>query len=94
MGRYESQDWVKWQINRYRVPFLVVTQKKGSTILRLIKTMVSIFQTVFDNIDKSKMKSFLELIQQNESNCSRLSEVKLKGKNIAIPDGKIMFVNC
>lgn len=56
--------------------------------------MVSIFQTVFDNIDKSKMKSFLELIQQNESNCSRLSEVKLKGKNIAIPDGKIMFVNC
>lgn len=76
------------------VPFLVVTQKKGNTILRLIKTMVGIIQTAFDNIDKCKMKSFLELIQQNESNCSRFSEVKLKGINIAIPDGKIMYVNC
>ena len=56
--------------------------------------MVSILETAFDNIDKSKMKSFVELIQQSESNCSRATGVKVKGKNITIPAGKIMHVNC
>ena len=71
------------------VPFLVTTQKINNTTLELnaikhllqsktdIETMVSILQTAFDNVDKSKMKSFVELIQQSESNCSRTPEVKV-----------------
>ena len=39
------------------------------------------------------MKSFVERIQQSESNCSRAPEVKVKGNNITIPAGKIMHVN-
>ena len=88
------------------VPFLVTTQKINNTILGFnaikhllqsktdIETMVSILQTAFDIVDKSKMKSFVELIQQSESNCSKAPEVKVKGKNITIPAGKIMHVNC
>ena len=87
------------------VPFLVTTQKINNTILGFnaikhllqnktdIETMVSILQTAFDNVDKSKTKSFAELIQQSESNCSRTPEVKVKGRNITIPAGKIMHVN-
>ena len=87
------------------VPFLVTTQKINNTILGFnaikhllqnktdIETMVSILQTAFDNVDKFKMKSFAELIQQSESNCSRTPEVKVKGRNITIPAGKIMHVN-
>ena len=56
--------------------------------------MVSILQTAFDNTDKSKKKSFVELIQHSESNCSRAPEVKVKGKNITIPAGRIMHANC
>ena len=40
------------------------------------------------------MKYFVELIKQSESNCSRAPEVKVKGKNITIPAGKIIHVNC
>ena len=88
------------------VPFLVKTQKINSTILGFnaikhllqnktdIGTMISILQTAFDNADKSKMKLFVELIQQKESNCSRTPKVKVKGKNITIPAGKIVHVNC
>ena len=88
------------------IPFLEATQKINNTILGLnaikhllqsktdIETMVSILQTAFDNADKSKMKSFVELIQQIESNCSKAPEVKVKGKNVTIPAGKIMHVNC
>ena len=73
------------------------TQKIKKTILRFkaikhllqnktdIETMVSILQTAFDNFDTSKMKSFVELIQQSESNCSRTPGVKVKGRNITIP---------
>ena len=56
--------------------------------------MVSILQTAFDNVDKSKIKSFVELMQQSESNCSGTRGVKVKGRNITIPAGKIMHVNC
>ena len=88
------------------VHFLVTRQKINNTILGFnaikhlllnktdIETVVSILQTAFDNVDKSKMKSFVELIQRSESNCSRTPEVKVKGKNINIPAGKIMHVNC
>ena len=88
------------------VPYLVKAQKINNTILGFnaikhllqnktdIGTMVSILQTVFDNVDKSKMKSFVELIQQSESNCSRTPKVTVKGNNITIPAGKIMQVNC
>ena len=88
------------------VPFLVTTQKIKNTILGFnaikyllqnktdIETMVSILQAAFDNVDKSKMKSLVELIQQSESNCSRTPDVKVKGRNITIPAGKIMHVNC
>ena len=88
------------------VPFSVTTQKIKNTILGFnaiknllqnktdVETMVSILQAAFDNVDKSKMKSFVELIQQSESNCSRTPEVKVKGRNITIPAGKIMRVNC
>ena len=88
------------------VPFLVTTQKINNTTLELnaikhllqgktdIETMVSILQTAFDNVDKSKMKSFVELIQQSESNRSGTPEIKVKRMNITIPAGKIMHVNC
>ena len=47
--------------------------------------MFSIIQTAFDNVNKSKMKSFVEkLMQQSESCCSRAPEVKIKWKNITI----------
>ena len=88
------------------VPFLVKTQKINNTILGFnaikhllqnktdIGTMISILQTAFDNADKSKMKPFVELVQQSESNCSRTPKFKVKGKNITIPAGKIVHVNC
>ena len=75
-----------------KVPFLVTTQKINNTILGFnaikphlrsktdIEAMASILQTTFDNVDKSKMKSFVELIQQRETNCSRAPEIKEKGK--------------
>ena len=59
------------------VHFLVTRQKINNTILGFnaikhllqnktdIGTMVSILQTVFDNVDKSKMKYFVELIKQS-----------------------------
>ena len=106
MGRYESQDWAKWQINRNQRAFLVTTQKINKTIAGFnaikhilqnktgIETMVSILQTAFDNVDKSRMKSLLELTKQYDSNCSRAPEVKVKGKNITVSAGKIMHVNC
>ena len=56
--------------------------------------MVSILQTAFDNVDKSNMKSFVELIQQSDCNCSRTPEIKVKGTNITIPAWKIMHANC
>ena len=83
------------------VPFLVKAQKINNTILGFsaikyllqnktdMETMINILQTAFDNVDKSKMKSFVELIQQSENNCSRTPEVKVKGRNITIPAGKI-----
>ena len=37
---------------------------------------------------------FAELIEQIEKNCSTAPEFKVKGKNITIPAGKIMHVNC
>ena len=55
--------------------------------------MFSIIQTAFDNVNKSKMKFFVELMQQSESCCSRAPEVKITWKNITIPAGKIMHVN-
>ena len=94
------------RLTEINVPFLVTSQKINNTILGFnavkhllqnktdIETMVSILQTAFGNVDKSKMKSFVELIQQSESNCSRAPEAKVKGKNITIPAGKIMHVNC
>ena len=60
------------------VPFLLRIQKINTTILRFKatkhllqnktdkETMVSILQTAFDNVDKSKMKFFVDLIQQSE----------------------------
>ena len=91
------------QIN---VPFLVTTQKINNRFLDFnaikhqlqsrtdIEIMFSIIQTAFDNVNKSKMKSFVEkLMQQSESCCSRAPEVKTKWKNITIPAGKIMHVN-
>ena len=98
-----GQNDISTEIN---IPFLVTTQKIKNTILGFnaikhllqskndIETMVSILQTAFDNVDKSKMKSFVELIQESESNCSKAPEVKVKGKNITIPAGKIMHGNC
>ena len=94
------------RLTEINVPFLVTSQKINNTILGFnavkhllqnktdIETMVSILQTAFGNVDKSKMKSFVELIQQSESNCSRAPEAKVKGKNITTPAGKIMHVNC
>ena len=88
------------------LPFSVKTQKMNNTVLGFngikhfienktyIETMVSILQTAFDNIDKSKIKSFIELIQQSESNCSRAPEVKVKAKSITILAGKIVHMNC
>ena len=35
-----------------------------------IKTALSVLQTAFNNVDKSKMKTFVELIQKIENNCS------------------------
>ena len=90
------------QIN---VPFLVTTQKINNRFLGFnaikhllqnrtdIEIMFNIIQTAFENVKKSKMKSFVELMQQSESCCSRAPEVKITWKNITIPAGKIMHVN-
>ena len=71
------------------------TQKINNTILRFnaVKHLLQ-NKTAFDNADESKIKSFVELIQQSESNCSRAPEVKVKENNIPIPAGKIMHGDC
>ena len=110
MGRYERQGWAKLQINRNQCTIFSNSTEKAQKIKNTIlsfnairhllqnktdtKTTASILQRAFDNVGKSKMKYFLELIQQSESNYSRASEVKAKGKNITIPAGKNMQVNC
>ena len=33
-------------------------------------------------------------LKQSESNCSKAPEVKVKGKNITIPAGNIVYMNC
>ena len=72
------------------LPFLVITQKINNTISDFktithslqkkteIKTMVSILQKVFDNVDRSRMKYFVKVLQHSDSNCSRVPEVKVK----------------
>ena len=40
------------------------------------------------------MTSFVELIQQSQSNCGGAPEANVKRQNITIPAGKIMHVNC
>ena len=92
MGRHEGQDWAKWQLNRNQRTIFVTTQKINNTTLGFntikhllqnkadIETMVSILEVAFGNADKSKIKSFVELIGKYESICSRVPKLKWRGR--------------
>ena len=75
------------------VPFLVTTQKLNDTILgsntikHLVQnrnnteSIVSLFQTVFDEVGGDKMETFVELIKQSKVQ-DKETEVKVKGKDV------------
>ena len=92
----ESKDEVK-------VPFLT-TQKMPSTtpLLQCYQDTCSgpqqdystsfLFQSIFQNSDFTVMQSIINLIQKSER--EKVIEVKMKGKDVAIPSGKIACINC
>ena len=75
------------------VPFLVTTQNLNDTILgsnaikHLVQnrnnteSIVSLFQTVFDEVGRVKMETFVELIKQSKVQ-DKETEVKVKGKDV------------
>ena len=75
------------------VPFLVTTQKLNDTILgsntikHLVQnrnnteSIVSLFQTAFDEVGRDKMETFVELIKQSKVQ-DKETEVKVKGKDV------------
>lgn len=75
------------------VPFLVTTQNLNDTILgsNAIKHLVqnrnntesiaSLFQTVFDEVGRVKMETFVELIKQSKVQ-DKETEGKVKGKDV------------
>ena len=82
------------------VPFLVTTQKLNNTILgfNAVKHLVqnrddtesiaSLFKTVFDEVGRDKMETKERRVQDKETG------VKVKGKDVIIPSGKIVQINC
>ena len=74
------------------VPFLVTTQNLNDTILgsnaikHLVQnrnnteSIVSLFQTVFDEVGRVKMETFVELIKSKVQD--KETEVKVKGKDV------------
>ena len=89
---------------KVNVPFLVTTQKLNDTILGFnaikhlvqnrndTESIVSLFQTVFDEVGRDKMETFVELVQQSKAQ-DKETEVKLKSKDVIIPAGKIVQIN-
>ena len=87
------------------VPFLVTTEKLNDTILGFnavkhlvqnrddTESIVSLFKTVFDEVGRDKMETSVELIQQRRVQ-DKETEVKVKGKDVIIPSGKIVQINC
>ena len=75
------------------VPFLVTTQNLNDTILgsnaikHLVQnrnnteSIVSLFQTVFDEVGRVKMETFVELIKQSKVQ-DKETEWKVKGKDV------------
>ena len=75
------------------VPFLVTTQNLNDTILgsnaikHLVQnrnnteSIVSLFQTVFDEVGRVKMETFVELIKQSKVQ-DKETEGKVKGKDV------------
>ena len=82
------------------VPFLVTTEKLNNTILgfNAVKHLVqnrddtesiaSLFKTVFDEVGRDKMETKERRVQDKETG------VKVKGKDVIIPSGKIVQINC
>ena len=48
---------------------------------------------MFDEFGRDKMETFVELIQQSRVQ-NKETEVKVNGKGIIIPAGKIVQINC
>lgn len=75
------------------VPFLVTTQNLNDTILgsnaikHLVQnrnnteSIVSLFQTVFDEVGRVKMETFVELIKQSKVQ-DKETDGKVKGKDV------------
>ena len=57
------------------------------------ESIVNLFQTVFDEVGRDKMETFVELIQQNRVQ-DKETAVKVKGKDVIIPAVKIVQINC
>ena len=86
------------------VPFLVTTQKLNYIILGFnaikhlvqsrndTESIVSLFQTVFDEVHRDKMEAFVELIQKSRVQ-DKETEVKVKGRDVIIPVGTIVQIN-
>ena len=58
-----------------------------------MESIVSLFQTVFDEIGRDKMEKSAELIQLSRVQ-NKKSKVKIKGEDFIIPAGKIVQINC
>ena len=57
------------------------------------ESIVNLFQAVFDEVGRDKMKTFVELIQQNRVQ-DKETAVKVKSKDVIIPAVKIVQINC
>lgn len=55
--------------------------------------IASLLQTVFDEVGRDKMETLVELIQQRRVQDTQ-TEVKVNGKDVIIPGGKIAQINC
>ena len=57
------------------------------------ESIVNLIQAVFDEVGRDKMKTFVELIQQNRVQ-DKETAVKVKSKDVIIPAVKIVQINC
>ena len=95
VGWVEMPVKIEWdkKMAEVNVPFLVTTQNLNDTILgsnaikHLVQnrnnteSIVSLFQTVFDEVGRVKMETFVELIKQSKVQ-DKETEVKVKGKDV------------
>ena len=92
--------------SKVQVPFLVTTESLNNTILGFnaikllaqsnhsLECLLEIFKEALNVDNSEKVQAFVQLIQHPEDHDVGDVQVKIKGKDIVIPAGKIMNVSC